>query len=262
MIEKIWNTLQKEAQQCVTDEPLLKDFVHSCVLQHNQFSDSLGFILSNKLADSVMPIGTLQQLFSSSYAEQPMMIENACHDLQAIIDRDPAVSHYLTALLYLKGFQAIQIHRIAHHLWSSNRQEVALYLQYRNASVSSVDIHPAATIGKSVMFDHATGIVVGETAVIADGVSILQGVTLGGTGNDIGDRHPKVHKNVMIGAGAKVLGNIHIGEGAKIGAGSVVLKDVDAHTTVAGVPAVCVGKPNTDNPSNEMNQNIFDDSNE
>ena len=187
------------------------------------------------------------------------MIEHAACDIKAVFTRDPSICTYLPVILYLKGFQSIQVHRLANFLWKTNREELARFIQSRNSEVFSVDIHPACVIGHGIMFDHATGIVIGETSVIEDNVSILQGVTLGGTGNEQGDRHPKIRSGVLISAGAKVLGNIEIGEGAKIGAGSVVLNDVDAHTTVVGVPARSVGKPASDTPAETMQQNIFED---
>lgn len=257
--ETVWKRLREEAELLSENEPLLASFVHSCVLKHKEMGTALSFILSNKLADGVMPAMTLFELFLEAYQETPTMACSAANDMVAILDRDPAVNEYLTAILYLKGFHAIQIHRIAHFLWHNQRQSLALYIQSRNSIVSGVDIRPAAQIGQGVMFDHATGIVVGETAVIEDNVSILQGVTLGGTGKVGGNRHPKVRSHVMIGSGAKILGNIEIGEGAKVGAGSVVLQAVAPCTTVAGVPAVKVGEPKTSAPCNEMNQNILDD---
>lgn len=260
--ETVWVALRQEAETLSFAEPLLASYAHACVLKHQELGAALAFILSNKLADSVMPAMTLYELFLEAYAHTESIACSAANDMNAVLQRDPAINEYLTVLLYLKGFQAIQIHRIAHFLWHSGRQSIALYVQSRNSIVSGVDIHPAARIGQGVMFDHATGIVVGETAVIEDNVSILQGVTLGGTGKEGGDRHPKVRENVMIGSGAKILGNIDIGVGAKIGAGSVVLRDVAPHTTVVGVPAVKVGEPKTKQPCNEMNQNILDDVND
>lgn len=257
--ETVWSALRQEAESLSTTEPLLASYAHACVLKHRELGAALAFILSNKLADGVMPAMTLYELFLEAYTSTDTMACSAANDISAVLQRDPAISEHLTVLLYLKGFHAIQIHRIAHFLWHNGRQSIALYVQSRNSIVSGVDIHPAARIGQGVMFDHATGIVVGETAIIEDSVSILQGVTLGGTGKDGGDRHPKVRQNVMIGSGAKILGNIDIGEGAKIGAGSVVLRDVAPHTTVAGVPAIKVGEPKTRQPCNDMNQNILDD---
>ena len=168
--------------------------------------------------------------------------------------RDTAVELWSTPLLYLKGFHAIQSYRITHYLWNQNRKALALYLQNQISVAFDVDIHPAAKIGHGIMFDHATGIVVGETSVIENDVSILQGVTLGGTGKESGDRHPKVREGVMIGAGAKILGNIEVGKYAKIGANSVVLQPVPECATAAGVPARIIGKDKDAKPAFEMNQ--------
>ncbi|PIE45688.1 MAG: serine O-acetyltransferase [Gammaproteobacteria bacterium] len=257
--ERVWASLRQEAEQLLLEEPLLASFAHACVLKHRHLDAALAFILSNKLADGVMPAMTLYELFLEAYQTTRDIVCKAAMDMMAVVERDPAVNEYLTVLLYLKGFHALQVHRVAHFLWHNNRQNLSLYIQSRNSTVCGVDIHPAARIGQGVMFDHATGIVVGETAVIEDNVSILQGVTLGGTGKEGGDRHPKVRRNVMIGSGAKILGNIEIGEGAKVGAGSVVLSNVEGRTTVVGVPAVKVGQPKDDNSYKEMNQNVLED---
>ena len=189
-------------------------------------------------------------------AAQPETGEGATADICAVKERDPAVRYYSTPLLYLKGFHALQGYRVAHWLWQQGRHSLAVFLQNQISVVFSVDVHPAAQIGRGIMFDHATGIIIGETAVVEDDVSILQNVTLGGTGKEHGDRHPKIREGVMIGAGAKVLGNIEVGRGAKIGAGSVVLQPVPPHTTVAGVPAHEVGHPDCDKPSLDMNQGL------
>ena len=206
-----------------------------------------------------MPVVTMRELFDNAFSTSPDNIEHAAFDIKAVYERDAAICGYLPVILYLKGFQSIQVHRLAHFLWKNDRKELALFIQSRNSEVFSVDIHPACVMGRGIMFDHATGIVVGETSVIEDNVSILQQVTLGGTGNEQGDRHPKIRSGVLISTGAKVLGNIEIGEGAKIGAGSVVLNDVEAHTTVVGVPAQTVGKPGSEAPAQTMQQNIFED---
>lgn len=256
---QIWTHIQSEAQQMVKKEPLLSAYIHQCVLNHSSAANAFAFIFAQKLADDVMPVTKLCQLFETFYQDQPQTLEVVAYDIKAVFDRDPAIHSYLTVLLHLKGFQAIQVHRLAHYLWQSDRRDLALFIQSRNSQVLAVDIHPACSIGKGVMFDHATGIVVGETAVIEDDVSILQSVTLGGTGNQSGDRHPKVRHGVMIGAGAKVLGNIEIGCNSKVGAGSVVLKDVKAHTTVVGVPAKQVGVPKCSEPCRSMQQNVLDD---
>ncbi|RVU86096.1 serine O-acetyltransferase [Leucothrix sargassi] len=255
----VWETLKKEADDVIQREPLLASYVYACVLNHANFEASLSFILSNKIADSVMPSMAIRELFENAYGRCPDVINNAKHDLRAVFERDPAIDSMLTILLNLKGYQSIQSHRLAHCLWDDGRKELAMFIQSRNSEVFGVDIHPASRIGKGVMFDHATGIVVGETAVIGDNVSIMQQVTLGGTGNETGDRHPKIGADVLIGTGATILGNIKVGRGAKVGAGSVVLKDVAPHTTVVGVPSKVIGKPDCDSPSRSMQQNDFAD---
>lgn len=256
---EFWQQLKSEAQALVSKEPLLSSYVHTCILAHHNFETALSFILSNKLADDVMSVLSVREMFEQSYLLHPVIVEAAIQDIQAVFKRDPAVHSYLTVLLNFKGFQAIQVHRLANQLWQVERRDLALFIQSRNSEVFSVDIHPAAQIGQGVMFDHATGIVVGETAVIENKVSIMQSVTLGGTGNEAGDRHPKIREGVMIGAGAKILGNINIGKGAKVGAGSVVLNDVPPHVTVAGIPAKIVGKPTCQSPCETMQQNILED---
>lgn len=258
--QEFWLSLKKEAQSVSIKEPLLASYLHACVLSHHNFETSLSFILSNKISDQVMPAITVSEMFDEAYLLDSTIVDAAIADIQAVVNRDPAVSSFLTVLIYFKGFQALQVHRLAHYLWHKGRTDLSLFIQSRNSESFSVDIHPAATIGKGVMFDHATGIVIGETAVVEDNVSLLQGVTLGGTGNETGDRHPKVREGVMIGSGAKILGNIEIGRGSKVGAGSVVLDSVKACRTVVGVPAKVVGKPNCDMPCESMDQNVFADS--
>nr|WP_136251312.1 serine O-acetyltransferase [Ningiella ruwaisensis] len=257
--QAFWLTLKKEAKQVSRREPLLASYLHACVLSHHNLETSLSFILSNKISDDVMPAITVSEIFDEAYLLNPEMVEAAMLDAQAIVQRDPAVDKYLPVLTYFKGFQALQVHRLAHYLWQNGRKELAIFLQSRNSEVFSVDIHPAAKIGKGVMFDHATGIVIGETAVVEDNVSILQEVTLGGTGSESGDRHPKIRAGVMIGSGAKILGNITVGYRSKVGAGSVVLNDVPDCVTVVGVPAKVVGKPNCDMPCDSMHQNVLED---
>lgn len=259
MTEKLWQELRVEAQKVIAEEPLLASYVHACVLNHDSLASSLSFILANKLSDDVMPAVTVRELFDTAFVDSPKIIDDAVCDIKAVFERDAATNSFLTVILYMKGFHAIQVHRLAHYLWTHGRVELAQFIQSRNSEVFSVDIHPACVMGKGIMFDHATGIVIGETTVIDDNVSILQQVTLGGTGNEQGDRHPKIRSGVLISAGAKVLGNIEIGEGAKIGAGSVVLNDVAPHTTVVGVPAHVVGTPCSEIPSQTMEQNVFND---
>ena len=255
----LWKIIEQEAQKMSAKEPLLSSYLHACVFSHKSFSPALSFILANKLEDHVTPLITIKEMFDQAFEEHPEIIINASYDFAAVVERDPAIESYLTVLLNLKGFLALQTHRVAHLLWTNGRKELARFIQSKISEVFGVDIHPACQIGKGIMFDHATGIVIGETAVIEDDVSILQSVTLGGTGNETGDRHPKIRSGVMIGAGAKILGNIEIGEGAKVGAGSVVLEDVKAHTTVVGVPAVVVGHPCCDKPALTMDQTFYAD---
>lgn len=259
MKESFWLTLKEEAKKVVEQEPLLASYLHACILTHHNFESSLSFILSNKMTDEVMPALAIREVFDEAYLLNPAIVDAAIADIKAVFDRDPAVHSYLTVLIHFKGFQSIQVHRLANYLWNKERRDLSLFIQSRNSEVFGVDIHPAARIGQGVMFDHATGIVVGETTVIEDNVSILQSVTLGGTGNESGDRHPKIRQGVMVGSGAKILGNIEIGRGTKVGAGSVVLNDVPAHVTVAGVPAKVVGRPCCENPCETMDQNILED---
>ncbi|WP_028117396.1 serine O-acetyltransferase [Ferrimonas senticii] len=257
MKDQVWAQLRDEATVVTQNEPLLTSYVHTCILSHKSLGAALSFILSNKIADDVMSASVVRELLEEAYAAEPEIIANAAYDIDAVFHRDPAIKQQLTILLHLKGFQSLQVHRLAHYLWRNGREPLALLLQSRNSEVFGVDIHPAARIGKGVMFDHATGIVVGETAIIEDNVSILQSVTLGGTGNESGDRHPKIRTGVMIGAGAKVLGNIEVGEGARIGANSVVLNAVPAHATVVGIPARVVGKGGCKTPCETMDQNFL-----
>lgn len=259
MAPEIWQQLRSEAEQMIRREPLLASYVYACVLNHDSLASSLSFILANKVSDDVMPAVTVTELFDDAFETCPECIEHAAADIVAVYERDAAINSYLPVILYLKGFQSIQVHRLAHYLWKKDRKELALFIQSRNSEVFGVDIHPACVMGKGIMFDHATGIVIGETSVIEDNVSILQQVTLGGTGNEKGDRHPKIRSGVLIAAGAKVLGNIVIGESAKIGAGSVVLDDVAPNTTVVGVPAKVVGKPCKESPAQTMNQSFQSD---
>ncbi|GLP95840.1 serine O-acetyltransferase [Paraferrimonas sedimenticola] len=258
-IEAIWQDIKQEALCQAQREPFLASYFHSSIIGHNDLGAALSYLLANQLGDETMPAISLREVILGAYLRHPQLVEYAAHDICAVKERDPAIEDCSTVLLYLKGYKALQAHRVSHCLWSNNRKALALYLQSRVSATYGVDIHPAAQIGKGVMFDHASGIVVGETCVIEDNVSILQSVTLGGTGNEVGDRHPKIRQGVMIGAGAKVLGNIEVGAGAKIGAGSVVLSPVAPHTTVVGIPAKVVGSPSTAMPALDMDQNVLKD---
>ncbi len=240
-------------------EPLLQDYLHSAVIGRRSLVDSLSQVLARKLASPGLSVEALAAVFLSSYDSAPELHKAIERDLSGILKRDPASKVVANPFLNYKGFHALEAYRVAHVLWLTGRQSLASYLQGRISEVFAADIHPAAIIGSGVFFDHGTGIVIGETSVIADDVSVLQDVTLGGTGKMSGDRHPKIGTGVLIGAGAKVLGNIRVGEGAKIGAGSVVLTDVPPHTTVVGVPAKPVGRPKATKPAFEMDQDFDDD---
>jgi len=253
--DDIWKQIREEAARDAEQEPALASFLYTVVLSHERLEDALSYILASKLGSPTVNALTLRDLMASVF-EQPEIGEAVRADLQAVVTRDPACRGYSVPLLYFKGFHALQSYRVGHRFWVTDRKALALYLQSRISEVFAVDIHPGARIGKGILFDHATSVVIGETAVVEDDFSMLHEVTLGGTGKEGGDRHPKIRRGVMIGAGAKVLGNIVIGEGAKIGAGSVVLEDVPAHCTVAGVPAKRVGIPAHALPALEMDQSI------
>ena len=249
-LEQVWSNIKSEARALAECEPMLASFFHATLLKHENLGSALSYILANKLANPIMPAIAIREVVEDAYRSDAHMIVSAARDILAVRLRDPAVDKYSTPLLYLKGFHALQAYRIGHWLWAQDRKALAIYLQNQVSVAFGVDIHPAATIGCGIMLDHATGIVIGETAVVENDVSILQSVTLGGTGKTSGDRHPKIREGVMIGAGAKILGNIEVGRGAKIGAGSVVLQ------SVPGVPARIVGKPESDKPSLDMDQHF------
>lgn len=253
---ELWQTIRQEAYLLIESEPMLASYFHATLLNHDNIGSSISYILANKLSTEVMPAIDIREVIRQAYLVDPSIIQFSMIDIMAVYLRDPATNYYSTPLLYYKGFLALQAYRIAHWLWRQNRRALATFLQSQIAIVFGVDIHPAAKIGCGVMFDHATGIVIGETVVIENEVSILQSVTLGGTGKENGDRHPKIREGVMIGANATILGNIEIGKGAKIGAGSVVLDPVPPHTTVAGVPAKIVGCPDCDKPALNMDQEL------
>jgi serine O-acetyltransferase len=253
---EIWERIRKEGADMAAREPMLASFLHATILNHSDLGSALVFVLANKLGGPVISPMNLRDIFEFAYQGSNELVDAACMDIEAVVSRDPAIQLYSTPLLYLKGFHAIEAYRVAHRLWQLDRRELALFLQSQISEVFNVDIHPAAVLGHGLMFDHASGIVIGETSVVGDNVSILHNVTLGGTGKEVCDRHPKIASDVMIGAGAKILGNIHIGQGVKIGAGSVVLEDVPPHVTVVGVPARIVGLCSDDHPAFDMDQRI------
>ena len=248
----LWQAMRREVQARADFEPIMATFFHATVLNHDSFEDALSYLLASKLDSSVVSSMAIREIMQEAYNAEPAVIRAAEIDIKAIRARDPACNSYSTPFLFYKGFQALQVHRVAHWLWHHDRHSLAFYLQSQVNVIYNVDIHPAAQIGCGIMLDHATGVVIGETAVVEDDVSMLHGVTLGGTGKESGDRHPKVRQGVLIGANASIIGNLEIGTGAKVGAGSVVMKDVDPHVTVAGVPAKVVGTPNCDCPAKDM----------
>jgi serine O-acetyltransferase len=257
-IEEVWMALRQEAERVATKERILSKVLTEFVLDRDSLPDALGWRLAARLGRSSVPEQDLRELVRDAFLPEPELLETICRDLRAVRERDPACNDYLSPFLYFKGFQALAGYRAANHLWRNDRRELAQYLQSLIAAVYAVDIHPAATIGSGILLDHATGFVAGETTVIEDNVSILHEVTLGGTGKDRGDRHPKIRSGVLIGAGAKILGNVEIGEGARIGACSVVLKDVPPHVSVAGVPAREIGKVQDSSPALGMDHNLLD----
>lgn len=254
--ELLWEKIQEGARGISRSEPALQTYMQDTILNHRSLLSALSFLLANKLQCKSVTESVLRDIFDLAFSSNIEIEKTISDDIRALIDRDSACHSFLSAFTHYKGFHALQAWRAAHWLWHQNRKSLALMLQNRISVVFGVDIHPAARIGKGVMFDHATGIVVGETAVIEDCVSILHGVTLGGTGKEGGDRHPKVRSGVLIGPGATILGNIEIGEGSKIIAASVVLKDIPPHSIASGVPAEVVDVMKTDSPAEKMDQSL------
>lgn len=252
----LWQTARNEAERKVAEEPILGSYFHATILNHSSFGAALSFRLASKLDNPMLPTMLIRDVIDEALRDDPTILEAAEADVLASFTRDPACDDLSTPFLFHKGFHALQAYRIAHWLWRHNRKTLAQFFQSQISVGLGVDIHPAARIGSGLMLDHATGIVVGETAVVEDDVSILHSVTLGGTGKETGDRHPKIRRGVLLAAGCKIIGNIEVGEGAKVGAGSVVLHDVPPHVTVAGVPAVIVGKPREESPALGMDQRI------
>jgi len=251
----LWHTIREETETAAAAEPMLASFLHQTVLRHDSLDSVLAYHLSSKLGSPIMDVRALFEIYQQALGSDARIGNCVEADLKAIYERDPACDEYSLPLLYFKGFHAIQAHRINHWLYQNGRKTLAYFLQNRMSEVFGVDIHPAARFGHGLMLDHATGFVAGETAVLGNNISILHGVTLGGSGKESGDRHPKIGDGVMIGANASILGNIRIGTNAKIGAGSVVVADVPSSITVVGVPAKPVGR-SVKAPSADMDQNI------
>lgn len=255
-LDPVWDRIRAEAEAIARVEPLMASLVHAGILHHDSLERALSFRVAQKLASPEMSELILREIADSAYAADRSIGVATRADIIAVFERDPACHRYVQPLLFFKGFQAIQAYRIAHWLWTRQRADMAYFIQMRTSEVFGVDIHPAARLGQGIMIDHAHSIVIGETAVVGDNVSMLHSVTLGGTGKEDGDRHPKIGNGVMIGAGAKVLGNISVGRCSRIAAGSVVLEAVPPFKTVAGVPARIVGEAGCAEPSRLMDQII------
>ncbi|GEP09517.1 serine O-acetyltransferase [Methylobacterium gnaphalii] len=254
VVDPWWTRVREEAETVVRDEPQLASFFVATILNHPTLEAAVAHRVAARLGHASLPAELVAHGFREAFEADPELGRSIRADIAAVMDRDPATTRALEPVLYFKGFHAIQAHRLAHWYWDQGRRDLALYLQSRSSEVFQTDIHPAARIGRGVFFDHATGIVIGSTAVIEDDVSILHAVTLGGTGKQGGDRHPKIRRGVMIGAGAKILGNIEVGACARVAAGSVVLRPVPPHTTVVGVPARVVGTAGCAEPARSMDQ--------
>jgi serine O-acetyltransferase len=253
-VDPVWARIRGEAEEVVRQEPELATFIYSTVLHHDTLEAAVIHRITERLDAPDVSAELIRQAYADALENEPKIGMAFRADIVATVDRDPAANRFIEPLLYFKGFHAIQTHRLAHWLWGKGRKDFAYYLQSQSSAVFQTDINPAVPIGRGIFLDHATGLVVGETAVIEDDVSILQEVTLGGTGKEAGDRHPKIRSGVLIGAGAKILGNIEIGHCARIAAGSVVLKAVPNNTTVAGVPAKVIGEAGCPEPSRFMDQ--------
>ena len=257
-VDPVWTRIRQEAEAVVRAEPELGSFIYGSILHHDTLEQAVVGRISDRLDRADVSGELIRQAYAEALKDEPALGDAFRADIVAIYDRDPATNRFIEPVLYYKGFHAIQTYRLAHWLWTKGRKDFAFYLQSRSSAAFQTDIHPAARIGRGIFLDHATGLVVGETAVIDDDVSMLHNVTLGGTGSETGDRHPKIRHGVMIGAGAKILGNIEVGHCARIAAGSVVIKPVPHNTTVAGVPARVVGEAGCAEPSRTMDQMLSD----
>jgi serine O-acetyltransferase len=255
--DPIWEQVRHEAEETSANEPVLASLIYATILSEPTLEDAICHTVAHRLQPSV-DTGLLVKTFREVLAEEPGLSEFFRADIMAVAKRDPACRRLLEPLFFFKGFVALETYRFANRLWQSGRKDFALYLQSQSSRVFAVDIHPAARMGKGIMLDHATGIVIGETAVVGDNCSMLHGVTLGGTGNERGDRHPKIGCGVMMGSGAKILGNIKVGDCVRVAAGSVVLHDVPPRRTVAGVPARDIGSAGCEEPALSMDQLVGD----
>jgi serine O-acetyltransferase len=258
-VDPVWTRIRSEAESIARNEPELASFIYASILHHDTLEMAVAHRIAERLDHQDVSGELIRQAFVDALDDDPTIGVAFRADIVATYDRDPATNRFIEPLLYFKGFHAIETHRLAHWLWTRGRKDFAFYLQSRSSSVFQTDIHPAARMGRGIFLDHATGLVVGETAVIDDDVSLLHDVTLGGTGNENGDRHPKISHGVMIGAGAKILGDIEVGHCARIAAGSVVLKSIPNNVTVAGVPARVIGEAGCAEPSRTMDQMLYGD---
>ncbi len=257
-VDPVWARIRREAEEVVRREPELATFIYETILHHDTLEAAVVHRLTERLDHPAVSGELIRQAYADALEDQPVIGELFRADILATVDRDPAAHRLLEPVLYFKGFHAVQTYRLAHWLWHKGRRDFAYYLQSRSSAVFQCDIHPAARIGRGIFVDHATGVVVGETAVIEDDVSLLHDVTLGGTGKESGDRHPKIRHGVMIGAGAKILGNIEVGHCSRVAAGSVVVKSVPNNVTVAGVPAKVIGEAGCPEPARAMDQMLYD----
>jgi len=258
-MDPVWRAVREEAEAVVVNDPVMSTFIYSTILNHDRLEDAVIARIADRLHSHEISGELIRQSFERMLEEWPQWAKTLRIDLAAVYDRDPACERFIEPILYFKGFHAIQTHRLAHWNWNAGYKDFALYLQSRSSQVFQTDINPQAKMGKGIFLDHATGLVVGATATIGDDVSILHGVTLGGTGKETGNRHPKIGHGVLIGAGATVLGNIDVGNNSRVAAGSLVLKPVPEHVTVAGVPAKVVGVPACPEPSRSMDQILAED---
>ncbi|CAH1659281.1 serine acetyltransferase [Hyphomicrobiales bacterium] len=258
LLDPLWSQIRREAEGIIARESEMASLIVSVILNHETLESAVSHRIAGRLAHPALPADLISQAFREAISHDPAIAEAMRADILAVADRDPACTRMIEPVLYFKGFHAIETHRLAHWLWHEGRRDFALYLQSRSSEVFQTDINPAARIGKGIFLDHATGLVIGATAVVEDNVSLLQDVTLGGTGKEQGDRHPKIRHGVLIGAGAKILGNIEVGHCARVAAGSVVLQPVPPNTTVAGVPSRVVGTAGCAEPARRMDQILAD----
>ena len=258
-LDPVWESLRTEATSIIESDPTMVGFMYANILNKRSLHEAIIHRICERLHQSDFSGNTIRSAFMLMEKESSDWADTVRVDIAAYYERDPACSRFIEPVLYFKGFHAVQTYRLAHFLFHKGRRDFAYYLQSRASEVFQCDINPQAKLGRGIFIDHATGVVIGETATVGNDVSILHGVTLGGTGKEAGDRHPDVDNGVLLGAGATILGNIRVGECSRVAAGSLVLKAVPEKTTVAGVPARVVGVAGCSEPSRTMNQIIAQD---